>query len=189
MDSFIPCESRPDFHSVYTITLAELVEDGIFSWSRKPLANCLAGLDGIDKGIKSRIQDMFVERNYWREISMEPYLQWAQQIAYKMKFELVPKYKPLYKAIKEGDFDPLHIGDEYFKERHIDSEFPETLLSGNGADYASRGYDREYQKINTGNALEIAEAYYSTYQNVDTAFVSELDSFFIDLWSANANLL
>lgn len=178
---------RNDYHSVYTIQLCELLDGKLFSWEREPLKSAFDLLDGLNGNIKPRLQTMFIERNYWREISMIPYLEWVQQVAYKVKFELCPKYLPMYKAIANDDFDPMHSGDEYFKERNIDSSFPETLLSGNGADYASSGSDREYQRIQTGNAIEIASSYYNVYKDIDTAFIDELDSFFIDLYSANAN--
>ena len=188
VEQFTQCESRPDFHAVVTIQLVELVYDGLFDWNSKPLQGCFDGLKMLDGNVDERLKSMFIERNQWREISIVPYLQWAQQLAYKIKYELVPKYEPMYKAIAAGDFDPLHISDEYYKERIVDSAFPETLLSGN-SDYLSAGHDREYEKIDTGDAIELSLRYYKEYYAVDEAFMNELDVFFIDLWSVSANEL
>lgn len=188
IQDFEYCESRPDFHAVVTIQLVELIFDKTFNWESWPLQGCFDGLKQLEGAIDERLKSMFVERNQWREISIVPYLQWAQQLAYKIKYELVPKYEPMYKAILAGDFDPLHVSDEYYKERIVDSAFPETLLSGN-SDYLSAGHDREYEKIDTGDAIELSLRYYKEYYAVDEAFMNELDVFFIDLWSVNANEL
>ena len=188
IEDFTPCESRPDFHAVMTIQLVELTFDGLFDWNAKPLQGCFDALNDLDASIAPRLKQMFIERNQWREISIVPYLQWAQQLAYTIKYELVPKYEPMYRAIMNGDFDPLHISDEYYKERIVDSAFPETLLSGN-SDYLSAGHDREYEKIDSGDAIDLALRYYERYYAIDEAFMNELDVFFIDLWSVNENVL
>lgn len=188
MERFKYPDAIPDYHAVYTIQLCELINGNVLDWNEKPLANCFDDLDAIDANIKTRLKDMFEQRNYWREISIVPYFEWAQTLAYKIKFELVPKYAPLYKAIAEGDFNPTQSDSEYFKERRIDSSFPETLLSGNGADYASSGNDREYQRINMNAPMNIATQYYNSYIDIDTAFVNELDSMLIDLETANVNV-
>lgn len=189
MNNFTPCQSRPDYHAVMTIQLVELVNDGIFSWSRAPLEGCFDGLKALEGNIDERLKAMFIERNQWREISIVPFLQWAQQLAYKIKYELVPKYEPMYKAIAAGDFDPLHISDEYYKERIVDSRFPETLLNGSNESYLSAGHDREYEKIDSGDAIDLATRYYTEYIAIDEAFMNELDVFFVDLWSVSANVL
>lgn len=189
MNNFEPRTNVPDYHSVITIQLLELVNDGLFSWTRAPLNGCFNELDEIDVSIKTRLQAMFIERNEWREISITPYLQWAQQLAYKIKYELVPKYKPLYTAIADEVFNPTHNGDEYYKERIVDSSFPETLLSGTNESYLTNARDHEHERIAVGNALELAQNYYNDYYSIDEAFMNELDSFFIDLWTVNANVL
>lgn len=187
MNSFEPCPSVPDYHAVLSIQLVELVNDGMFSWNLKPLKGCFDGLKGIEGNVDKRLQNMFIERNLWREISIVPPLQWLQQLAYRIKYELVPKYKPMYIAIADGDFDPLHVADEYYKERIVDSDFPETLLNGSSEVYLSRGHDREYEKVETGDAIDLATRFYERYYAIDTAFLNELDVFFVDLWSVNNN--
>ena len=189
MTPFQPCPNIPDYHAVMTIQLIELIDSQFFDWNNNPvLRGAFDGLNKLEGNIGERLQSMFIERNKWREISMLPYLQWAQQLAYKIKYELVPKYEPMYRAIQDGDFDPLHISDEYYKERIVDSSFPETLISGN-SDYLTNGHDREYEKIDSGDAIDLALRYYEQYYAVDEAFMNELDVFFIDLWSVSENVL
>ena len=189
MNNFTPCANRPDYHAVMTIQLIELINDGIFKWNEGVLKGCFDGLAALEGNIGERLQAMFIERNQWREISMIPFGMWAQQLAYKIKYELVPKYEPMYKAIAAGDFDPLHVSDEYYKERIVDSRFPETLLNGSQESYLSMGHDREYEKIDSGDAIELALRYYEQYYAIDEAFMNELDVFFVDLWSVSANVL
>ena len=195
--------SIPEYRALLTIQLGQLIQGGNFSWSDEPLASAMNGLiyysyaeddkkklypiahrDDIE-----RLQAMFDAKFYWREISITPPGQWRQMLLYKIKYELVPKYKPVYDALRAGDIDPLHSGDEYYKERIIRSDFPETELAASSEVYASSGDDREYQKLQTGDGQEILGRYYSSYINVDTAFMNELEIFFTDMYSLHNNLL
>ena len=183
MDDFIPCEDRADYHSVLTIQLCELLDEAVFDWNNKYLKDVFKEL-GTDNA--KRLKSMFTERYYWREISIIPPGQWMQRVGYTIKYELVPKYKPLYDALANGDFSPLNKENEFYKARNIDSDFPETLLSQNQV-YASSGTDREYQRIITANGVEISADYAELYKNVDTMLIDELAIFFTDLWSLNYN--
>ena len=91
----------------------------------------------LDSEQYSRVCAYFIERFRYREISITPALEWFQMLKRKLVFELMPKYKPMYEVIAEG-INPLAKEDEYFKERKINSDYPETLLSEN-ADYISDG--------------------------------------------------
>lgn len=186
MDNYKECETVPEFHALLSIQLGQLIKGGSFKWDKAPLSGAFADLEPEDK---ARLESMFDERFYWREISITPPGKWRQMLIYKIKYELVPKYKPLYKALRDGDIDPLHNGDEYYKERIVNSEFPETALAGTNQVYASDGHDREYQKVQTGDGQEILKRYYETFVNIDTAFMHELEVFFTDVWTLNTNLL
>lgn len=178
-----PCENRSDYHAVMTITLQELIEDEVFSWDN---SHVKGAFNALGNDVAARLQAMFVERYMWREISIVPPGQWMQRLGYKIKYELVPKYKPLYDAVADGDFSPLYDENEYYKARNIDSDFPETLLSGNQV-YASFGTDREYQRINTANGLDVLEKYADIYKGLDTMVIDDLAELFIDLWTVNYN--
>lgn len=203
MDAYVDNCSVPEYHALLTIQLGQLIEGGSFSWNDEPLASTMDGLiyytyaPGDTKKLNpiphrddiERLQSMFNEKFYWREISITPPGQWRQMLLYKIKYELVPKYKPVYDALRAGDIDPLHSGDEYFKERIIRSDFPETALAGSSEVYGSSGDDREYQKVQTGDGQEILGKYYDSYINIDTAFMRELEVFFTDMYALHENLL
>ena len=114
MDDFIPCEDRADYHSVLTIQLCELLDEAVFDWNNKYLKDVFKEL-GTDNA--KRLKSMFTERYYWREISIIPPGQWMQRVGYTIKYELVPKYKPLYDALANGDFSPLNKENEFLYDR------------------------------------------------------------------------
>ena len=124
------------WNAVYTITLGELIDKGVFDW----------GLDILDWSSAaysteqySRVCAYFIERFRFREISLEPFYEWATMLHRKLGYELMPKYRNLYRYLDE-EFDPAQISDKYHKRRAIGSDYPETLLSGN-SDYVSNGQD------------------------------------------------
>lgn len=179
----------PEYHALLSIQLGQLIAGGNFDWNKKPLNTAFADLETEDK---KRLQAMFNEKFYWREISITPPGQWRQQLIYKIKYELVPKYKPLYEKLKNGDIDPINSGTEYHKERIINSNFPETNLgqpATNNEVYASHGEDKEYEHIEVGDGIDTLDRYYNKYINIDTAFLRELEIFFTDLWTLHNNLL
>ena len=94
------------------------------------------------------------------------------------------KEKPLYEQIASG-IAPLGE-NEYYKERHISSSYPETLLSGN-SDYISSGEDREFERIKVDNAAEALEAYRNGFRSVDAALGDELEVLFISMYTSFVN--
>lgn len=166
---------RNEWHDVFTITLGELVESGVFDWKRKELEWASAAYDDAQY---SRVCDYFIRRYYWREISLVPVKKWFWMLQTKLVYELMPKYRPLYKRMAEGfnvlgieretydsdgretyesttseesDAKTLDSGraksDDYGKSRDISSTYPETLLSGN-SDYISDGNDSQHETVN-----------------------------------------
>lgn len=186
MGKYQTCDSVDEFHALLTIQLGQLVKGGSFDWSKEPLSKAFADLEPEDA---ARLQEMFIERFYWREISVTPPGQWRQMLVYRIKYELVPKYKPVYAALRDGDIVALHTGDEYYKERIVHSEFPETALAGSTQVYADTGDDREYQKVQTGDGQEILMRYFNTYIDIDNAFMRDLETFFTDMYALHENLL
>lgn len=182
-DEITPCESIPDFHSAVTIQLKELINDGVFSWNLTSLTGCF---DALGNENATRLQEMFVERFMYREIGIIPPGKWFQKLGYKIKFQLVPKYKPLYDAIADGDFSPLYSENEYHKRRNVNSDFPETLLDQNQV-YLSDGTDIEYQTIRTASGLEALEKFQEVWASVDDMLMSELEVLFMDLYTVNYN--
>ena len=169
-----------EWHAVYTIQLSELMSEGLDIWSYIDWRS-----SAIDEAQYKRICSGFEQRFMWREISMEPFSVWAQRVAYKLNYELMPKYRPLYLAESQG-FNLLADYDEYMKHRDIGSDYPETLLSGN-SDYISTGRDIEEEKLRLANVPDQYEKIYEKYRSIDQMILDELDCMFIGLYTANVN--
>jgi hypothetical protein len=168
------------WNAVYTITLGELIDKGVFDW----------GLDILDWSSAAysteqynRVCAYFIERFRFREISIEPFYEWATMLHRKLVYELMPKYKNLYRYLDE-EFDPAQISDKYHKRRTIGSDYPETMLSGN-SDYVSNGQDEESEDVERGNLQEAYNSYVTQYQAIDTHLLDELESMFIGLYTAS----
>ena len=174
--------SVSDWHAVYTIQLGELIEGGVFDWGRKELDWSEAA---YDEAQYLRICNYFIERYRYREISIYPFLEWANMLRRKLVFELMPKYKPLYERVYEG-INPFAEKDEYYKNRTIESAYPETLLSNN-ADYITDGKDEEFERLTEGRTAENIIYYVENYKGVDEFLLDELESMFICMYTANVN--
>lgn len=172
---------QPESHAVYTVELCELMQSGAFNWSRPELDWSEAA---YDEEQYERFCKYFEERFMFREIGMLPPLQWFTALKRMLVYELMPKYKPLYVQVANG-ISPLGE-NEYYKERHVSSSYPETLLSGN-SDYISSGEDREFERIKVDNAAEALEAYRNGFRSVDAALGDELEILFISMYTSFVN--
>lgn len=177
-----PVVGKDQFNAVYTIQLGELIEDGLFDWSRPELDWSSAAYNDEQY---ARVCEYFKQRFYYREISMIPYLEWAVYLKRKIVFELMPKYKPLYDRLEEG-IAPFAEYDEYYKGRRIGSAYPETLLSGN-ADYITDGSDEEWERIREGSPLDKMQKYLEMYKGIDKLILDELETMFISMYTLNVN--
>lgn len=170
------------FNAVYTVTIGELLESGVFDWSKFELDWSEAAYDTDQY---ERICDYFIERFYYREISIEPFAEWARMFKRKMVFEVMPKYRPLYDRLKNG-YSPLASEDEYYKERKISSSYPETQLSGN-SDYITDGFDTEYERIKDANTVDAMNKYAREFKGIDELLLDEFESMFISMYTTNVN--
>ena len=173
---------REQFNAVYTIQLGELIEDGLMDWTRPELDWSKAAYSPEQY---TRVCQYFNERFYWREISMIPFLEWANYLKRKLVYEIMPKYKLLYERIDQG-IAPFSSEDEYYKRRSIDSTYPETLLSGN-ADYITEGTDEEWERIKENNIVDMIANFMEKFKSVDEALCDELESMFISMYTLNVN--
>lgn len=180
-ENLMRAQSMPEWHAVFTIQLGELVESGVFDWE-SPLLDWSAA--AADEEQYARVCAYFVERFRYREISITPFLEWAQALKRKLVYELMPKYKPLYAEVAES-IVPLASENEYMKRRKIASDYPETLLSEN-ADYISDGEDEEWQRIKVGKVSEAMEGY-AAYHAVDEALLDELEVLFVSMYTSYNN--
>lgn len=171
---------RDKWDAVYTVTLGELIDKGVFDWSLEVLDWSAAAYSSDQY---KRVCDYFIERFMFREIGIEPFFEWATMLHRKLVYELMPKYRNLYKYLDE-EFDPAQVSDRYHKRRTIGSDYPETLLSAN-ADYISNGQDEESEDVERGNLQEAYNNYVTQYQAIDTNLLDELESMFIGIYTAS----
>ena len=92
----------------------------------------------------------------------------------------MPKYKPLYKMLEDGQNILQHYG-EYGKSRNVFSDFPQTLL-GDNQDYASNANDRENEEIYLGDWIDQMEKI-KTYDDIDVMILKELDTMFSQMYT------
>ena len=181
-DEMLDYVGRGIWNAVYTVQLGELVETGVFDWKRPELDWSGAA---YDESQYERVCAYFVDRFKYREISIEPFEQWALMLRRKFVYELMPKYRPLYERVYEG-INPFAEKDEYYKNRTIESAYPETLLSDN-ADYITDGRDEEFERLTEGRTAENIVYYAEMYKGVDEFMLDELESMFVSLYTANIN--
>ena len=170
----------PEWHSLYTVQLGELIQDGVFSWD-SPLLDWREA--AFDDAQYERVCSYFIERYRFREISLTPFLEWAQMLRRKIVYELMPKYAPLYSRIAEG-INPLTDSDEYYKNRTIQSAYPETLLSKN-ADYITDGRDEEFERVKESNPGNAVSEFAEKYKGVDELMLDELESMFVCMYTSH----
>ena len=183
VDEWLDYTGKSIWNAVYTIQLGELIESGVFDWKKDILDWSSASFDDDQY---TRVCAYFIERYYYREISVEPFLQWANILKRILVYELMPKYKPLYERLQDG-VNPLADSNEYYKNRTIQSAYPETLLSEN-ADYITDGRDEEFQRIKEGNLADSMENFALKYKGVDQLILDELESLFISMYTTHVNI-
>ena len=174
--------NRHEWHAVFTIQLGELIDSGVFDWSN-PMIDWHEAAYNDEQ--YTRFCAYFNERFEYREISVIPPREWFKLLHRKLVYEIMPVYREIYKTLDNG-YNPLADKDQYYKERAISSDYPETLLSAN-ADYITTGIDKEGQiiEINTNYAEAMSRA--AQIHSVDEMIGDKLECLFIGLYTANVN--
>ena len=149
-----------DWHAVYTIQLGELIEGGIIDFSSDEW-----NFDSFDDEQRNRFWEKFENRYRWYEIGIVPPYRWMQTVLAKLN-EIMPKYKPLYRALKDG-YNPLQEGSERRRDRTGNETVSEAIRDGSIID----------------KALELR----NRYSDVDALILDELEYLFIPLTTANIN--
>ena len=164
-------DESKEFHSVFSIQLVELVENGVVDFDSD-----FWDFDSYDDAQRSRLWAKFYARYKYRELGVLPPMRWHDEVIRKLN-EVMPKYKYLYKALDDG-VDPFMTENRYGKSRNVFSDFPQTALGGSNQDYASNGTDREYEDITNGDFIEKADALANRYKDVDALILDELETCF-----------
>lgn len=186
-----------EWSAVYTIQLGELIESGVFDWSRSMLDWSNAA---YNQEQYARVCSYFEDRFRFREISIEPFEEWANYLRSRLVYELMPKYRIQYAEAKRewniatGGKETRNV-DNYYKGRVIGSDYPETLLSEN-SDYITDGKDTEDERIieesgekavNTANYVEAVQLYSDLFGTIDKRLLDECESLFIGMYTTNVN--
>lgn len=172
----------PDFHAKQTIQLGDLIEDDIFTWERVNWKDA-----AYNDAQYNRLCELFEAKFWLRELSFTPIGLWMKRLKLELTYNIIPKYKPLYAQLESGEYDPLQTGGEYRKERKIESDFPETLLSQN-QDYASKGYDFAGESVGRGNMVDDYLNYVQNFSSIDDMILQEIErKFFCSLYTTNVN--
>lgn len=168
-----------DYHSPISLTLSEAEDAGFFN------------LDTIvwnyhDGDQKKRVISMIRGRYSDMSLGVLPVTRWLRMFTNRLN-ELMARYEPLYKRISQNDFDWMGVDDEYGKERHIYSDFPQTLLNGENQDYASTGDDREHELRHMGDNMEKYIRYTRAVEALDVLVTDGVESMFSSLMAVNIN--
>ena len=179
INPFVPCETYPELHGEYSVTLGQLALEGYFTWDDGTW-DFPKYSDEQDARLKQKIIDHY----FLREIGIQPLAAWKHEFLRKLR-EIMPKFIPLYEVL---DKSPQLLGaySDYYKSRNIYSDFPQSGLNGQNGDYASTGNDMEYERIRQLDILDLAERLKS-YDDVDLMIVESLESLFCSLLTQSYN--
>ena len=180
IDTYEAQQMWEEWHDIYSITLGELLADGVYDFSQPDW-----DFDSYDDEQRNRFWAKFAARYRYREIGVLPPAAWKHETLRKLN-EIMPKYKMLYKAIADG-MNVLQDGDEYHKRRAVHSDYPQTMIGGN-QDYASDANDLEYETIRYGNMLDAVQKLRG-YDDVDVMILNEMETLFSCLFTINLNAL
>lgn len=166
-----PCERKPEFFAHMTIQLGELIEGGFVdlndrSW-RWDYYNDAQGI---------RVNQKIIDRYYYREIGILPPGKWKREFI-RVINEIMPKLKPLYKAIDDG-FSLLDTSDEYIKSREVYSDFPATQINPANQDYAANAIDRQIENVKRDNVIDAFDKIAKDYRDIDVIILDELEKVF-----------
>lgn len=185
-----------DHHSVVTIKMEELIEDG-FDWGGNdypiyiPKPNGVLQQEHIMSGgvgtlnLRERLNNKIINQYASREICVIPPGIWKRFITRKLNL-IMPVYNRLYKLIDDGRFDILEMDTMYQKSRSVYSEYPQSQIQGSN-DYARDASDNENKHEKTGPVLDLVMKYYQNYVDVDELVVKDLDCCFSSLLTVNMN--
>ena len=183
LGSFIPPEERweyedADFHAVVTITLGELLHDGVVVWDEPEMM-----WDAYNDEQFWRVTKA-VEERYWdREIGILPISSWKRRYVGRLN-ELMRKLRLAYEKLDGANL--MQRSDDFYKGRTVGSAFPATQLKPTTQDYASDAADAENERVIEGNYVEQANLL-KEYDDLDLQLVDYVDVLFSSLFTVNSN--
>ena len=183
LGQFIPPEERwsyddADFHSVVTISLGELVHDGVVVWDEPEML-----WDYYDQEQFWRVTKAIEERYWDREIGILPIASWKRRYVGRMN-ELMRKLRLAYEKLEGANL--MQQSDDFYKGRSVGSAFPATQLKPETQDYASDASDSETERVIEGNYIQQANLL-KEYDDLDKQLVDYIDVLFSSLFTVNSN--
>lgn len=183
LGQFIPPEDRWDpedaeFHSVVTISLGELLREGVITWEMPEMR-----WRYFDHEQLSRVTQAIEDRYWDREIGILPVRAWMRRFVGRMN-EMMDRLRPAYEKVRDANL--MQQSDTFSKNRTVGSAFPATQLKPTTQDYASDAQDHEGETVVEGNYFEQAELL-KEYIGLDQQLVDYLDPLFSSLFTVSSN--
>ena len=183
LGSFIPPEDRWDpeddeFHSVVTISLGELLREGVITWEMPEMA-----WRYFDNEQLSRVTQAIEDRYWDRELGILPVRAWMRRFVGRMN-EKMDILRPAYEKVRDANL--MQLSDDFYKGRTVGSAFPATQLKPTTQDYASDAADQETERVIEGNYFQQAQLL-KEYTGLDQQLVDYLDPIFSSLFTVNSN--
>ena len=176
---FAQTDNSKGWTSPISLVLGELITQGAIDFSSAEW-----DFDSFNKEQRNRLWKKFQARYYFRSISMLPPARWRMRVIATVN-EQMSKWRWIYEALEDG-IDPLQAQGIHRRFRNIDSEFPQTMLSGN-EDYASHGNDIEEETVISGNWLETIEKV-NSISGIDENILDALEPLFSSLITVNSTM-
>lgn len=183
LGQFIPPEDRWDpeddeFHSVVTISLGELLREGVITWEMPEMQ-----WRYFDNEQLSRVTQAIEDRYWDRELGILPVRAWMRRFVGRMN-EKMDILRPAYERVKDANL--MQLSDDFFKGRSVGSAFPATQLKPTTQDYASDASDSETERVIEGNYFQQAQLL-KEYVGLDQQLVDYIDVLFSSLFTVNSN--
>lgn len=169
-------ENINEWHDAYSLQLGECIEEGIIDFSDPEY-----DFDSFDTAQRNRIYELITRKYYFFELGIMPVKVWRNELINTLNLTML-QLKPLYQLLKDG-FNPLASEDEYYKGRHVFSDFPQTRLSSANQDYASTANDKEYEILRTGDELNKWTQFMREWKHPDYMLVDSVKTCFCGLMS------
>ncbi|MBR2647642.1 MAG: hypothetical protein IKD55_02300 [Sediminibacterium sp.] len=181
VNPYEPIENVNEWHDYFTLQLGECIEDGIIDFSLPDY-----DFDSFDNAQRNRVYDLITQKYYYFELGIMPVKVWQNELLNTLNLEML-QLKPLYQAIKDG-YDLFTSESEWYKGRHVFSDFPQTRLSSQNQDYASTANDNEHEIIRTGDMLDRYIDYVARWKHPDSILVDAVKTCFCGLVSVSLNV-
>lgn len=171
-----------EYHASYTFVFNELLDENVFGFDDTAVYNLADGWEHYTDAQATRVLDEIAGLYGYREIGITPLSNWVQ--AWRGKMQTCATYaNALYKLFDEDILQDYHVKE---RERTIGSEFPQTMLSYENADYASTGRDYVREEAMQGSVLAAIDKV-KDLKSIDELFIDAVDPLFIHLFAPIVN--